>query len=531
MEGTGSEAVPRATRREWLGLAILALPTLLTMMDMSVLILALPRLTADLGASATQQLWVTDIYGFLIAGFLVTMGTLGDRIGRRKVLLTGAAVFGLVSIFAAWSSSPEMLIFWRAVLGIAGATIMPSTLALIMAMFQNPKERGGAIAVWASVMTAGVALGPVVGGVLLEWFWWGSVFLIAVPIMVLLVALGPALLPEFKNPQAGRLDPVSVALSLLAILPFIWGFKEIARNGVEGVSVAAVVAGLVFGIVFVVRQQRLADPLLDLRLFAIRAVSGALVLSLLIAAVQGGVGLYMAQHLQLVKGLSPLETGLWILVPTFALILGIFVSQGIAQQVKPAFVLAAGLVVAAAGMFVLSQFSAATGLGMLLLAFSIVYVGVAPVGPLVSQLVVPSAPPEKAGSASALQSTSGELGVALGIAALGSVGVAAYRDQVSIPAEIAGTPAEAAATETVAGAIEVAQTLPAGVGQALADSAREAFTSGLTTAAGISVAAFLVLAVVAVATLRQVPPMTRPGGPPPDAAPNESAPVEAPVPD
>jgi DHA2 family multidrug resistance protein-like MFS transporter len=287
--------------------------------------------------------------------------------------------------------------------------------------------------------------------------------------------------------------------------------------------VVSVVIGVLFGVIFIARQRRLANPLLDLRLFTIRAVSGALVISLLVAAVQGGSGFFVAQHLQVVEGLSPLKAGLWVLVPTFALILGIFMSQGMAQKVRPAYIVSIGLVIAAVGMLVLTQISATSGVGVLLIGFSVVYFGVSPVGPLVSQLVVPSAPPEKAGSAASLQSTSGELGVALGIAILGSVGVAVYRGDVAVPSDIAGTPAGDAARETVSGALTVAQNLPSQVAGSLVDSARAAFTSGLNTVAVVCVVAFLGLAVLALGTLRHVPPMARPQGPPPEGAGDEQA--------
>jgi DHA2 family multidrug resistance protein-like MFS transporter len=507
MEETGTSPAAQAGRREWIGVAVLTLPTLLTMMDISVLFLALPKLTTDLGASATQQLWIGDVYGFLIAGFLVTMGTLGDRIGRRRVLLLGAFAFGVLSILAAFSSSAELLIVYRALLGVAGATIMPSTLALISAMFENPRQRGAAIAVWASALTLGVALGPIVGGLLLQWFWWGSVFLIAVPIMLLVLVTGPALLPKFKSPQPGRLDLVSVVLSLAAILPFIYGFKEVAKVGWQTGPVLIALAGVLFGVIFVVRQRRLANPLLDLSLFRVRAVSGALVLSLLVAGVQGGSGFYVSQFLQSVKGLTPLQSGLWILVPVFALLIGIGVSQGVAAKVRPAYVLAGGMVIAAVGMGLLTQLSASSGLAFLLVGFAVIYFGVSPVGPLVGQLVVPAAPPEKAGSAASLQSTSGELGVALGIAITGSIGMASYHSGVSVPQEIAGTAAGKAAGETIAGAVNVAQSLPAAIGRPLLDSARAAFTSGLVTTAVVCTVAFVVLAVLAAAMLKHLPPM------------------------
>jgi len=527
MDVTGGAVGVRAGRREWVGLAVLCLPTMLTMIDISVLFLALPNLTADLKASAMQQLWITDIYGFLIAGFLVTMGTLGDRIGRRRILLIGAAAFGVMSVLAAYSSSPAMLIACRALLGVAGATIMPSTLALIMNMFRDPKQMGAAIAVWASALTGGVALGPVVGGVLLNTFWWGSVFLIGAPVALLVVVTGRSLLPEFKNPAAGRLDPTSVLLSLGAILPFIYGLKEVARTGWRVSPLAAVLLGVIVGVVFVVRQRRLAHPLLDLRLFGIRAVSGALLLGLLVAAVQGGSGFFVAQHLQLVEGFSPLRAGLWVLVPTVALILGIFVSQGLAQQIRPAYIVTGGLALAAVGMLVLTQVSATSGLATLLIGVTIVYVGASPVGPLVSQLVVPSAPPEKAGSAAALQSTSGEFGVALGIATLGSIGWAVYRSHLTIPADVAGTPAGDTARQTIAGALTAAHDLPPTVAAALADSARAAFTSGLNTAAAVCAVVFVGLAVLATATLRHVKPLGVRAQPAPADADGEETPAQA----
>lgn len=496
-----------AGRREWLGLAVISLPSMLGMIDISVLFLALPNLTANLGASATQQLWIGDIYGFLSSGFLVTMGTLGDRIGRRKLLLIGAAAFGILSLLAAFSRSPEMLIVCRALLGVAGATIIPTTLALITQMFQQPKQRGIAIAVWASALTLGVALGPVVGGVLLQFFWWGSVFLIAVPVMLLVVLTGRVLLPEFKDPKAGRIDPLSVLLSLAAMLPFVYGLKELARTGWGVVPIVSVVAGVVFGVLFVVRQRRLASPLLDLRLFGIRAVSGALLLGLLIATAQGGAGYFLAQHLELVSGHSPLGSGLWILVPTFVLLLGIGISQGMAQKVKPAYVMAGAGIIAAIGMVILTQVTANSSLAVFVIGFSVVFLGVSPAGPVVGQLVVPSAPPEKAGSASSLQSTAGDLGVALGIALLGSVGVAVYRATVAIPAAL--SPADATtARETIAGALHVSQGLPSDAATALANSAKAAFTSGLNTVALVCAVIFVGLSVLALVTLRDVPPLT-----------------------
>ena len=244
---------PRAGRREWIGLAVIALPCLLYSMDLTVLNLALPSLTADLQPSSSQLLWIVDIYGFLVAGWLIAMGTLGDRIGRRRLLLIGAAAFGLASVLAAFSTSAEMLIATRAVLGIAGATLAPSTLSLIRNMFHDPRQRTFAIGIWATSYSVGGAIGPLLGGVLLEHFWWGSVFLVGVPVMALLLVLGPALLPEFRDPEAGRPDLTSAALSLAAVLAVIYGLKQLAQDGAGWLPALAIVAGLAAGAVFVHR--------------------------------------------------------------------------------------------------------------------------------------------------------------------------------------------------------------------------------------------------------------------------------------
>jgi DHA2 family multidrug resistance protein-like MFS transporter len=492
---------------------VLALPTMLTMLDNGVLFLAVPHLSEDLHASSIGQLWITDIYGFLIAGFLVTMGTLGDRIGRRRLLLIGAAAFGILSIVAAYSTSTEMLIVARALMGVAGATIMPSTLALIMNMFPNPKQMGAAIGIWSTAMMAGLALGPVIGGALLNSFWWGSVFLIGVPVMILLLVAGPFLLPESKNPHAGRVDLFSVALSLAAILPFIYGLKELARSGWGTWPVVAVVAGVVFGVVFVLRQRGLTSPLLDIRLFAISAVSGALILSLLVSSVQGGSAFLLTQHMQLVDDLSPLAAGLWMLVPSFALVIGIQIVTNLSAKVRPAYLLMGGGIIAALGMVVLTQLSVG-GIATLVIGLSIVFFGVSPVGPLVSQLVMRAAPPERAGSAASLASTGGELGVALGIAVFGSIATAVYRSNVTVPSNV---PADVAtqAHESMAGAFVAASTVPDQAGTLLA-SVREAFNSSVSLTATICAVAFVALAVLAFGTLRSIAPLGQHGGPPPE---------------
>jgi MFS transporter, DHA2 family, multidrug resistance protein len=504
----------RAGRREWIGLAVLALPCLLYAMDLTVLNLAVPHLSADLRPSSTQLLWIVDIYGFLAAGSLVTMGTLGDRIGRRRVLLIGAAAFGATSLLAAWSTSAAMLIAARALLGVAGATVAPSTLSLIRNMFLDHRQRTVAISVWITSFSVGGAIGPLLGGVLLEWFWWGSVFLLAVPVMALLLVLGPLLLPEFRDPRAGRLDLVSAALSVAAVLAVIYGLKQLTRDGPGWPPALSIVAGLAAGIVFVRRQHRLADPLLDLRLFRSAAFSAALTTNLLSFFVGFGNLLFITQYLQLVLGLSPLAAGLWMLPSSAAFILGSMLTPVLARRIRPAFVMAAGLALGAAGLGLFTQLGSAGGLGILVTGLAVFQLGVAPVDTLATDLAVGAAPPEQAGAASALAETSAEFGGALGIAILGVIGTSIYRSQLTdaLPAGILPKTA-AAARDTLGGAVAAAGRLPGQLGQELLQAARQAFTQGLHVVFAIS-AAVIGAAILAAIQLRHLSPSAEPiGGP------------------
>jgi DHA2 family multidrug resistance protein-like MFS transporter len=511
----------RATRREWIGLAVLALPTLLLSLDISVLYLALPHLSADLGAGSTQQLWILDIYSFMLAGFLVTMGTVGDRIGRRKLLMVGAATFGLASVLAAYAVNPEMLIAARAVLGIAGATLMPSTMALIRNMFRDPKQMGSAIAIWFSCFMGGMTLGPLVGGILLEHFWWGSAFLLGVPFMVLLLVAGPRLLPEYRDSNAGRLDLTSVALSLAAILPIIYGLKEAARNGWQALPAVVIVIGIVFGLVFVRRQNALASPLLDLRLFGNRSFSTALGVMLLGGVVMAGVTLVSSLYLQMVQGLSPLGAGLWLLPQNIAMVVGSLLVPGLSRLVRPAYVMAAGLGIAGAGLVLHTQVDSVHGLPLLVSGLVLASGGIALPMALTMNLVLGSAPPEKAGSAASISETSGEFGVALGVAALGSVATVVYRGQLpeTMPTGVPATTA-AIARESITAAVPAARQLPGPLGTGLLDAAREAFTAGLNTVAGVGAALFIGLAVLAAVVLRHMHGSAETGHPDEEVQPN-----------
>lgn len=494
----------KARPRAWLALAVLCLPTMLAVVDLNVLFLALPQLSADLNAGGSAQLWIMDVYGFMIAGFLVTMGSLGDRIGYRKVLLAGAAVFVVASIVGAHADSVAVLIGARALLGVAGATVMPSVLALIRNLFTDPRQLGAAYGIWGTSIMVGVVVGPSIGGLLLGAFWWGAALLIGVPVMGLLLVAGPFLLPESPGGGGGRLDPLSVVLSLAAILPFVYGLKEIARGGPDLPAAAAVVVGLVFAALFVTRQRRLDNPLLDLRLFANREVRGGLSLAFVLAFSMAGVGLLVTQYLQVVKGLSPLAVGLWMLPPSLAMIVAGNVGPALARTVRPAYIFSAGLVLATAGAVAITRIGPAAGVGWLVAALFVLYVGSSPIGVMTNTIIMGSAPPEKAGSAGSLTSTSGELGLALGVAVFGSIATAAFRDRVAVPA---GVPADLAATagESVHGATAVAARVPGPAGPQLLDSAQAAFTGGMHLVLAVVAVLFAALAVVSIVTLRHLP--------------------------
>ncbi len=495
----------RAGRREWIGLGVLLLACLVYAMDLTVLHLAVPRLSADLRPSSAQLLWIIDVYGFLVAGSLITMGTLGDRIGRRRLLMIGAAAFGLASVLAALSVNAEMLIASRALMGIAGATLAPSTLSLIFNMFLDPKQRSVAIGFWIASFSAGGAIGPLLGGVLLESFWWGSVFLLALPVMAILLVLGPRVLPEFSDPEAGRLDLVSAAMSLAALLSLIYALKQIAQDGFGAVPAMFAVAGVVVGVLFVRRQRRLPDPMIDLGLFKIPAFSASLVTYMLSIFVAFGYFLFIAQYLQLVLGLSPLEAGLWSLPSGAGFIIGSLVAPHVIHRAPPWVIMGAGLSLTAASLAALTQVGLSSELLLIAVASGVIALALAPVVTLATELAVGSAPPERTGAASGISETSAELGGALGIAILGSIGTAIYRSEVAstLPAGVPPAAAEAA-RDTLGGAVEVAGQLPGDLAGGVLEAARTAFVNGMRLTAAISAALAIGIGILAVVMLRKV---------------------------
>jgi DHA2 family multidrug resistance protein-like MFS transporter len=493
----------KATRREWIGLAVIALPCVLYAMDLTVLNLAVPRMSEDLKPTSSQLLWILDIYGFMVAGSLITMGNLGDRIGRRRLLMIGAAAFGTGSVVAAFSKTPEMLIATRALLGIAGATLAPSTLSLIRVMFRDHQQRTFAIGVWVTSYSVGGIIGPLLGGVVLQYFWWGSVFLLGVPVMVLLLLVGPRLLPEFRDPEAEPVDILSAVLSLAGVLLVIYGLKRVAEHGPELLAAISVTAGVLIGVIFVRRQPKLVHPLIDLSLFRSARFSTALATYLLgTFAVFGGF-VFIGQYLQLVLGLAPLQAGLWSLPSFGAFILGSMIVPPLARRTPSPRLIATGLLIAAAGFAVLTQIDRAAPLTIIVIGSVLYSLGICPVFILATDIIVGSAPIERAGAASAISETSSELGGALGIAILGSIGTAVYRARMAA-AMPNGVPFEVReiARGTLGGATAVAERLPGQLGAALLGTARDAFTQAFVMTCIVDALLMLATAIAATLVLR-----------------------------
>lgn len=495
----------KAERRDWIGLAVLALPCVLYSMDLTVLHLAVPQIAAELKPGSAALLWIVDIYGFMVAGALITMGTLGDRIGRRRLLLIGAALFGITSVLAAFSFTAEMLIVARALQGLAAATLAPSTLSLIRNMFHDDRERAFAIGVWVACFSVGAAIGPVVGGLILAHYWWGAVFLINVPVMLLLLVLGPFLLREFRDPNAGRLDLLSAAQSMVSVLAVIYGIKVIAESGLAPLPLFAIGAGLLIGVYFFQRQSALADPLIDVGLFRLRGFTAALTTNIVGLFVIFGTFLFIAQYLQLVLGMGPLEAGLWTAPSGVVFALGSVAAPFLVRQFPPHVVIASGFMISATGFLILTQVGATQGPWLLFAGMIILCLGVAPTGAITTDIVMAEAPPERAGAASAISETSFEFGGALGIAVLGSIVTAIYRRAMASEA-LPGVPAEsvAAAQDTLGGAVEVASRMNGEQGRQLLEAARAAFVHAFEVTSALSAASAVVAALLAARMLRNV---------------------------
>ena len=492
------ETPEHAGRREWIGLSVLSIACLIYSMDLSVLFLAVPAIVADLDPSAAQLLWINDIYGFMVAGFLMTMGTLGDRIGRRRVLLIGAFAFGVASALAAFSQTAGQLIASRALLGIAGATIAPSTLSLIVNLFRNEAERNRAIGIWGTAFALGGLVGPLIGGLLLQYFHWGAVFLINIPVMLVLLVVAPFLLPEYKSDDAGRLDLVSVVLSLATVLPVIYGIKHMAADGFELIQLLYLAVGLFFGTVFIRRQKQLSDPLIDLALFRNPAFNASLLVNLAGIFFVFGVFLFQNLFLQLVLGLSPLKAALWSAPSAFVFTIMSLQAYRFTNHFGPIRTVLGGLVVNAVGTAAMAVAAYSESLLGILGASMIIGLGFVPVILTTTGLIVGTAPPERAGSASAISETSAEFGGALGVALLGSLATLVYRTAMN-GTDLRGLNAQQAeaVSETLAGAVETAQQLPISASAIWLPAAKSGFALGFSLCCIVATATLLLLALLA----------------------------------
>ncbi|MFF9219436.1 MULTISPECIES: MFS transporter [Streptomyces] len=495
LQPTGSTEVVKRPGR-WLALGVLVLAVLLVAVDATVLGLATPYISEDLAPSGTQLLWIGDVYSFVIAGLLVSMGSLGDRIGRKRLLLHGATAFGAISVLNAYAGTPETMILARALLGVAGATLMPATLALIRNLFHDPRERSLAVGIWGATASAGTAVGPILGGFLLEHFWWGSVFLINLPVMAVLVLVGLKLLPESRTPDPGPWDLTSVVLSLVGMIGVVYAVKEAAAHGVGWAPAAAGLLGAGALYAFGRRQLRLPAPLLDMRLFRHRGFSGAVLADLLTILGLSGLVFFLSQYLQLVQGRRPLEAGLAELPAAIGAVAAGLVAGRAARRFSVRSVVAGGLAAIGLALAALTVIGQSTGYPLLGAALLMVGTGAGFSFTVTADVILSSVPKEQAGAASAVSETAYELGAALGIAVLGSVVTGVYRGFTGP----AGTPA--AAHESLGGAVEAASGLPAHTAEAMLDAARQAFVDGLALAAGAGAAVLLAAAVAAWFLLR-----------------------------
>lgn len=495
----GSDAaVRRPDRRAWMGLAVLTLPVFLVSMDFSVLYLAIPTLSAELLPSATQQLWIVDIYGFLIAGLLITMGNLGDRFGRRRLLLIGATLFGIASVVAAFAPDASALIAARAIMGIGGATLLPSSLSLISNMFTDPKSRAKAIGVWTAAFAGGSALGPVIGGVLLHHFWWGSVFLINVPVLLILLAFAPRLVPEYRSGTSDPFDVLGIILSLVGILPLVYAIKHAAAEGFDNTTLVFAAIGIVGMWLFIRHERRTEFPLLELKLFKNAgfsvAIGSALAGMMTLASLSYLAGIY----LQSVLGRDVLQAALLGIPMAIAVAVFSMSASRIAHYVSARWAFVIALLAAAAGNAGMLGLGVSHGVAVYLISSTVAGIGYGVIFSLVSDVAVSSVPVQRSGAAAGISETSFELGTAFGLAVLGSVATMVFRQ--------AGD--DAGVQDTLSETLTHAEKLDPSAQSALADAARTAFVDGLHITSAVSVALLVLTALTVAIVLRHRAPTT-----------------------
>lgn len=454
----------QATWKEWTGLSVLTIAVFMMATDLSILYLAAPQISADLQPSTSGMLWIIHVGELLAVGFALTMGHLGDTIGRRRLLLIGVFVYGLASLLAAFSTAAWMLIAARALLGVATATMMPSTMSLLKIMFKDEKQFSLAIAINLSAFSAGMSLGPPIGGLLLEHFWWGAIFLVNVPFAALLLLTSPAL-PEYRNPVSERLDLISVFLSLAALILLVYGLQEVAENGLTLVYIVLIVLGAILGMLFIKRQKMSDRPILDLKLFSIKVFTRSLIILGVMLLVTAGTDMLFAQHLQIILGLSPVEAGLLLVIPALFSTLGTMMSPVLIRWMRPAYAIILGIFFSILGA-VLIVFTIHDAQVLTLIAgVSLIGFGGGPAMTLTSEKIVASVPQEKAGTASAMSDVGTGLGSALSVAFIGSIGMLIYRLVLPniISPDIPGEIVEAS-KENLGSAMVLAQDYPSIIG-------------------------------------------------------------------
>src|SRR5690625_1556726 len=485
------------TRRPWLALTVLMLPVLLISVDNTVLAFAVPQLSSQLQPTSAQLLWMVDIYPLVMAALLVPMGAATDKFGRRRLLLIGGAGFAIVSAAAAFSPSAGYLIAARAGMAVFGATLMPSTLSLLRNIFTDPKKRRLAIAIWAAGFSAGAALGPIVGGFLLEHFSWGSIFLMAVPILVPFLIFAPFLFPESKDPNPGRIDAISVGLVVLTMGPIVYGITALTAGGSGLIGAAGIVGGLVFGAVFVQRQMHIATPLLDMNLFKNRVFRGSVIINLLSVFSLVGFIFFVTQDLQLVMGMDPMAAAIALVPGLIATVVAGLLVVPIVARVRPAIVVSANFALAALG-YGLVAFTD-TNPAVIMVAFVVLGIGIGAGETVSNDLILSNAPPHQAGSASAISETAYEVGAVLGTAIIGGLLTAHFRNALVIPRGIT----DAGGADTLGGAVTLAEELGGATGARLLENAQEAFASGSVLTAGIGALLMIGAAVFGAVSLRE----------------------------